>query len=353
MVRTMVKRKDAKDLKDPKDPKDEHDERHDHGGHEHGGRQVHGGHGHEHGAVGLGHAHAHAPANFGRAFAIGVVLNSGFVLAEVGFGLWAHSLALVADAGHNLSDVFGLLLAWGAVVWSSRPPTERHTYGWRRSSILAALANAVFLLVSIGVIAWEAVRRLTAPPVINAGVLIWVAAAGILVNGITAVLFASGRKHDLNIRAAFLHMAADTLISAGVVAAGVVILFTHWWWVDPVVSLALAIVIIVGTWGLLRDSVQLALDAVPAGISLRDVRDYLAGLPSVCNVHHIHIWGLSTSEAALTAHLVLKSGKADNALLDRINHDLNDRFGIDHATIQFEAPEGACPGHGCRSAHPH
>lgn len=295
----------------------------------------------------LPHAHTHAPANFGRAFAIGVVLNSAFVLIEFGFGLWAHSLALVADAGHNLSDVFGLLLAWGAVVWSKRPPTERHTYGWRRSSILAALGNAVFLLVSIGVIAWEAVRRLMQPPPVDATVLIWVAAAGIVVNGLTAMLFASGRKHDLNVRAAFLHMAADALISAGVVVAGVVIVFTHWLWLDPVISLALAAVILIGTWGLLRDSVQLAMDAVPAGIDLREVTEYLSGLPAVLDVHHVHIWGLSTNEAAMTAHLVLQETATDNSLLVRINEELCHRFRINHATIQFECPGSECPMHGC------
>jgi cobalt-zinc-cadmium efflux system protein len=297
----------------------------------------------------MAHSHAHAPANFGRAFAIGVTLNFGFVLVEVGFGLWAHSLALVADAGHNLSDVFGLLLAWGAVLWSKRAPTKRHTYGWRRSSILAALANAVFLLVSIGVIAWEAIRRLVQPPEVDAHVLIWVSAAGIAVNGVTAALFASGRKHDLNVRAAFLHMAADALISAGVVVAGVLILFTHWLWLDPVVSLVLAVVILVGTWGLLRDSVRLAMDAVPEAIDLTEVSEYLAGLPSVLNVHHVHVWGLSTNEAALTAHLVLETRTTDNALLTRINHDLCERFGIGHATIQFEAPGSECPMGGCEA----
>jgi cobalt-zinc-cadmium efflux system protein len=304
--------------------------------------------GHDHGHTHLlPHAHVHAPGTFGRAFAIGVALNAGFVVIEVVYGLMAHSLALVADAGHNLSDVFGLLLAWGAAVWSRQSPTERHTYGWRRSSILAALANAMFLLVSIGIIAWEAVRRLIHPVDVNASALIWVSAVGIAINGITAMMFAAGRKHDLNVRAAFLHMAADALISAGVVVAGVIIVFTGWRWLDPAISLVLVAVILVGTWGLLRDSVQLALDAVPGGIDLAAVRAYLCGLPSVVNVHHIHIWGLSTNEAALTAHLVLNSGAADNALLERINHELEDRFGIGHATIQFESPAAGCPGHEC------
>lgn len=297
----------------------------------------------EHGHSLMPHGHGHGPGNFGRAFAIGVILNGGFVLAEAGFGLAAHSLALVADAGHNLSDVFGLLLAWGAVVWSEKPRTDSHTYGWRRSSILAALANAVFLLVSIGVIIWEAIRRLLQPAALNADVLIWVAAAGIVVNGVTALLFASGRKHDLNIRASFLHMAADALISAGVVVAGVVIVFTRWWWLDPVVSIALAAVILVGTWGLLRDSVQLALDAVPQGIDVSRIREYLTSLPSVTNVHHVHVWGLSTNEAALTAHVVVETGRADNSLLERINRELCEQFGIQHNTIQLESPAATCP----------
>lgn len=295
--------------------------------------------GHDHHDHGL----PHAPASFGTAFAVGVVLNAGFVVAEVAYGLLSHSLALVADAGHNASDVLGLLLAWGAVLWSRREGSGRHTYGWKRSSILAALANATFLLVSIGVIAWEAVRRLRAPEPLSASTMIWVSAAGILVNGITAMMFASGRKSDLNIRAAFAHMAADAVISAGVVVAGIVILRTGWVWLDPVVSLVLSAVIIFGTWGLLRDAIGLALDVVPPGIDLTDVRTYLSELPHVTNVHHVHVWGLSTNESALTAHLVLATGATDNDLLHRICHDLKDRFGIGHATIQFEAASDHCP----------
>jgi cobalt-zinc-cadmium efflux system protein len=312
---------------------------HDHA--DHGGE-----HEHEHTHL-LPHAHVHAPATFGRAFAIGVFLNAAFVIIETVYGLLAHSLALVADAGHNLSDVFGLLLAWGAAVWSRQAATERHTYGWRRSSILAALGNAVFLLVSIGIIGWEAARRLMHPEPVDAQVLIWVSAAGIVVNGVTALMFAAGRRHDLNIRAAFLHMAADALISAGVVIAGVIITFTGWLWLDPAISLVLVAVILVGTWALLRDSTQLALDAVPAGIDLCAVRDYLRALPAVTDVHHIHIWGLSTNEAALTAHVVVASGTADNSLLEQINEELDHRFGIGHATIQFEAPGPECPARNC------
>lgn len=303
------------------------------------------GHGHDH-AHGAGHGHVHAPADFGRAFAIGVALNTGFVILEVVYGLTANSLALVADAGHNLSDVAGLLMAWGAVVWARQAPTPRHTYGWRRSSVLAALANAIFLLVSVGVIGWEAIFRLGRPAPVAAGTIIWVAATGIAVNSITALLFLAGRKGDLNIRGAFLHMAADALISAGVVVAGIAIAFTGWEWLDPVVSLILVAVIIYGTWGLLRDSFNLALDAVPPGIDAAAVCTFLRGLPRVVDVHHVHIWGLSTNETALTAHVVLTDDRTDNGLLREINHELNEHFGVGHATIQFES---RAPG-GCASA---
>ena len=282
---------------------------------------------------------------------MGVTLNSGFVVLEVVYGLWAHSLALVADAGHNLSDVFGLLLAWGATMWARRPATERHTYGLRRSSILAALANAVFLLVSVGVIAWEAIRRLQEPAPVEARIMIWVSAAGIAVNGITAMMFMAGRKGDLNVRAAFLHMAADALISAGVVAAGVTIAFTGWLWLDPVVSLALVGVIVVGTWGLLRDSFNLSLDAVPTGIEVGAVREFIAGLPAVVDVHHIHVWALSTSDVALTAHVVRAPEAGDTELLQAIIEGLHDRFGIGHATIQLErAGQCECANRDCHVA---
>jgi len=323
----------------------EHGHDHDHGDHDHHG---HGRHGHGH------HGHSHAPASFGTAFAVGISLNAGFVILEVIYGLAAHSLALVADAGHNLSDVFGLVLAWGATVWSRLPPTNRHTYGWKRSSILAALGNAGFLLVSVGVIGWEAIRRLREPAPVEANTMIWVSAAGIAVNTITALMFMRGRKGDLNVRAAFLHMAADALISAGVVGAGVAIVFTGWRWLDPVVSLVLVAVILVGTWGLLRDSLNLALDAVPAGVDAEAIRGYLASLPSVVEVHHLHVWGLSTSDAALTAHVVRSGNLVDNALLGVINHDLAEKFGIGHATIQFEvAGQSECPSRECHSAAGH
>ena len=272
---------------------------------------------------------------------------------EVGYGLYAHSLALVADAGHNLGDVFGLALAWGATVWARRAPTARHTYGWRRSSILAALCNAAFLLISVGVIGWEAIQRLRNPSPVDAQTMIWVSAAGIAVNTITAMMFMRGRKGDMNVRAAFTHMAADALISAGVVVAGVAIAYTHWLWLDPAVSLILVAVIVAGTWGLLRDSLNLALDAVPAGIDTNTICAYLASQPGVVGMHHLHVWGLSTSDVALTAHVVLAPDANSHALLGSINHELDERFGVGHATIQFEtAGQSECPNKECCAAKP-
>ena len=289
------------------------------------------------------HGHSHAPANFGRAFAIGVFLNLAFVIAEASFGGLAHSLALLADAGHNLSDVFGLLLAWGASVLVRRIPTQRRTYGLRRSSILASLLNAVVLLVAVGGIAWEAILRLGHPEPVASGTVMWVAAAGIFVNGITACLFMSGQKEDLNIRGAFLHMAADAAVSLGVVLAALAMRFTGWLWLDPAVSLAIVVVITLGTWGLLRESLNLALDAVPEGIHPAEVASYLAELPGVEAVHDLHIWGMSTTEAALTVHLVKPDASIDDSLLARINKELHDQFGIEHTTVQFELRDAAHP----------
>jgi cobalt-zinc-cadmium efflux system protein len=290
------------------------------------------------------HSHGHSPTpNYGRAFAVGILLNSIFIGIEVVYGFLSHSLALIADAGHNLGDVLGLFLAWGATALGRRAATERHSYGLQRSTVLAALANAVLLLVAVGAIILEAVQRLEAPSPVTADTVIWVALAGIVINAGTAMMFMSGRKGDLNIRGAFLHMAADALISAGVVAGAVIILFTGWQWVDPALSLILALTIIYSSWRLLWDSLNLALDAVPERIDAAAVRAYLLGLPSVTDVHHLHIWGLSTTEAALTVHLVLADDGRNNTLLHQINHDLHDRFGIGHATIQFEsAGEAAC-----------
>ncbi|MFA5962466.1 MAG: cation diffusion facilitator family transporter [Sphingomonas sp.] len=291
-----------------------------------------------------GHAHSHAPASFDRAFAIGIVLNTGFVIAEVVFGLAAHSLALLADAGHNLSDVLGLVLAWSAVWLVRRPTTSRFTYGFRRTSIMASTLNAVFLLVSVGMIAWEAIARLANPQPILAMPVVVVASIGIVINGLTAWLFARGSKHDLNVRSAFLHMLADAGLAAGVVIAALVTLRTGWMWLDPVAGLGIAAVIVVGTWGLLTESVRLSLDGVPRAIDPSAVSSFLSGLPNVTQIHDLHIWSMSTTEIALTAHLVRPGAPVDDAFLSSVAHDLDHRFGITHATIQVEAAKHE---HGC------
>ena len=303
-----------------------------HGGHdEHDDHENHAAHPAKH-----AHGHAHAPASFGTAFAIGIGLNVAFVLIETIYGLKANSVALLADAGHNLSDVLGLAIAWGASVLSKRAPSARYTFGLRGSSILAALFNAVFLLVAVGAIAWEAVQRIGHPEPVAGWTVMIVAGVGILINGVTAWLFASGRKGDLNVRGAFLHMAADAAVSAGVVVAGLVILYTGWTWLDPLVSLAIAAVIVAGTWGLLRDSVASSLDAVPAGVDPDAVRKHLAGLPGVASVHDLHIWPMSTTEIALTCHLSMPDGHPGDAFLMTAAKDLKTRFGIGHTTLQIE-----------------
>ena len=287
--------------------------------------------------------HAHATSNFNRAFAIGVGLNLGFVLVEAVCGVWADSLALLADAGHNFSDVLGLLLAWGASRLALTPPSDRRTYGLRRTSILAALGNAIFLLVAIGGLVWEAVRRFETPAPVAAGTVAAVAAAGVVVNAMTALLFLSGRKHDLNIRGAYLHMAADAGVSAGVVVAALAIGATGCMWIDPVTSLVIAAVIAAGTWGLLRESLDLALDAVPANVELPAVAAYLGSLPGVTAVHDLHVWPMSTTETALTARLVKPDGRLDDALLARACDELRQDFGISHSTLQLvQASAEAC-----------
>ena len=288
-------------------------------------------HGHDH-----HHGHAHAPANFDRAFAVGLVLNVGFVVIEAAYGLIANSLALLADAGHNFSDVAGLLLAWGAAWLGRRAPTSRRTYGYGRTSILAALANAAMLMIAVGAIGWEAVRRLGAPQAVEAGPVIAVAAVGIIINTLTALMFMRGRKDDINIRAAFVHMASDAAVSAGVVIAGLVIVWTGWLWLDPATSLAIVVIIAMGTFGLLRDSVAMAIDAVPAGIDRDQVFDLLRGQAGVKDVHDLHIWPLSTTATALTAHLVQDAGQIDDHLTTSIVAELKTRFGIEHVTLQFE-----------------
>ena len=272
---------------------------------------------------------------------IGVGLNTAFVIAEVIYGTLAKSLALVADAGHNASDVLGLLLAWGAYLAAKRRPTQKHTYGLRRGSILAALTNAVLLLVALGVIIWEALHRFAAPAPVAGGTVIWVAALGIAINGVTAYLFASGRRGDLNLRGAYQHMFADALVSAGVVVAGVVILFTGWNWLDPVVSLVLAVVILNGTWGLLRESLDLALDAVPESVDLSGVKSFLSAQPGVAGVHDLHVWGMSTTETALTVHLVMPAGLPDEGL-QHLRQELHEQFGVEHATVQIEQGRLPC-----------
>ena len=289
-----------------------------------------------------GHGHTHARPDFGRAFAVGVLLNSAFVLIEAGFGLWSGSMALVADAGHNLSDVMSLLIAWGASYMAARPANSRFTYGYKSSSILAALANAGLLLVALGAILIETIDRLFDPARVEGWTMVWVAGVGILVNGATALMFMRGRKHDLNIRGAFLHMAADALVSVGVVVAGIAILLTGDWWIDPVTSLVIVAIIGWGTWALLKDSVKMGLLAVPDSIDEGKVRAYLAGLPGVTAVHDLHIWPMSTTETALTAHLVIPGGYPGGAFLREIAHELEHEFGIGHATVQVETGAEEC-----------
>lgn len=308
----------------------DHDHSHDHA------------HGHGHG----GHGHSHAPASFGRAFAIGTALNLGFVAVEAGYGIASGSMSLLADAGHNLSDVLGLGIAWTAASLGKRAPKGRYTYGLRSSSILAALLNAILLLVAIGVIAVEAIGRFFDPEPVAGGTMMAVAAIGILVNGGTALLFARGGKDDINIRGAFLHMAADAAVSAGVVIAGFLILKTGRVWIDPAVSLAVVSIVAIGTWGLLRDSVNMSLHAAPPGVDPAAVAAFLAAEPGVAKIHDLHVWPMSTTETALTVHLILPDGHPGDAFSANLAHRLHDRFGIDHTTIQIETDDcGGCTLH--------
>ena len=285
------------------------------------------GHGHHHG-------HDHAPAGFNGAFAIGIALNIAFVAIEAFYGWKIDSLALLADAGHNLSDVAGLVLAWGGALAGRLRPDARHTYGWKRASILAAFINAVLLLVAMGSLAWEAAHRLASPHAIEGVTIMVVAGIGILVNGATALLFMRGGEHDLNIRGAFLHMAADALVSAGVVLAGGLALWFGWNWIDPVMSLAIAIIIVAGTFSLLKQSVHLLFDGVPESVNLREVEALLLALPGVARVHDLHVWAMGTSEIALTAHLVMPGDAPDDAFLQDATRQLHDRFAIEHVTLQ-------------------
>jgi cobalt-zinc-cadmium efflux system protein len=301
------------------------------------------GHGHAH-----AHGHAHGPANFNRAFALGIALNAAFVGVEAFYGWKVNSLALLADAAHNLSDVAGLVLAWGGALAGSLRPDTRHTYGWKRASILAAFVNALLLLVAMGSLAWEAVLRLGAPQPVEAVTIMWVAGVGIVVNTATALLFMRGRKSDLNIRGAFWHMSADALVSAGVVLAGALALWFGWTWLDPVVSLLIAAVIVAGTWSLFRQSLHLLFDGVPEGVDLLAVQALLEALPGVAQVHDLHVWAMGTSEIAMTAHLVMPAGGADDGFLREATHQLHERFHIEHVTLQavrvaFGRPCAALP----------
>jgi cobalt-zinc-cadmium efflux system protein len=304
---------------------DDHDEYHGHGGHG-------------------------APTDFGRAFAIAAALNTALVVAQVVFGVLANSVALIADAGHNLGDVLGLLLAWGAHGMARWEPTHRYTYGFRSASILAALFNGIVLMVATGAIAWEALRRLADTTDVGGVTVMIVAAVGIVVNGISAWLLMAGRRGDLNVRGAFLHLVADAAISLGVVVAGAVIYATGWNRLDPLASIVISVLIVWGTWGLLRESVMMSLDAVPEGIDRSRVEDYLRSLPGVTEVHDLHIWAMSTTETAMTAHLVRPGAGLDDRLLHDISHELDRRFRISHATLQVEAGDTE---HACRLAPDH
>ena len=314
--------------------------------HDHGGR---GGHGHGH-----DHDHRHEPQGYGRAFAIGVTLNLGFVLVEGLAGLWSGSIALIADAGHNLSDVLGLLMAWAAFALSKRPSSARYTYGLRGSSILAALFNAILLLIACGAITLGAIQRFVHPAPVQSGTMMAVAAVGIGINLGTALLFLRGREHDINIRGAFLHMAADAAVSAGVVAAGFLVGLTGLLWIDPAISLVIVAVIVIGTWGLFRDSLLMSLAGVPPRIDGAKVTARLGGLAGVTAVHHVHIWPTSTTETALTAHLVMPGYTGDDDFLATTARLMHDEFGIGHSTFQIEQGRCADEMAGCaEGAHDH
>ncbi len=296
-------------------------------------------HSHEHHPAHDHTGHDHAPAEFNRAFLIGIVLNTAFVGIEAFYGWKVNSLALLADAGHNLSDVAGLVLAWGAVLAGKRRADDKHTYGWKRATILAAFVNSVVLLVAMGSLGWEAAHRLRAPEATEGWTMMAVAGVGIVVNTVTALLFMRGSHGDLNIRGAFLHMAADALVSLGVVLGGALYLWQGWVLIDPIMSLAIALIIVGGTWSLFKQSTHLLFDGVPDGIDMAAVRQLLLGLPGVREVHDLHVWAIGTSQTALTAHLVLQEHGADSgAVLREAEHELHEHFDIRHATLQLESP---------------
>jgi len=289
------------------------------------------------------HSHTHETKDFNKAFIIGIALNIVYIVVEVVYGILVDSLALIADAGHNLSDVLGLILAWAASYLVKKSATEKYTYGFKKSSVLAAFLNAMILLVAIGVIIWEAVNRFSEPREIPGTTIMIVAGIGVIINAITALLFFSGRKHDLNIKGAFMHMAADAGISLGVVLVGLVLTFTNLYWLDPVVSIVIALIIFWGTWDLLKDSTSLALDAVPRDVDKKGVEDYLDSLPEIDGFHDLHIWAMSTTETAMTVHVVVSKKNDRNKLISTISNDLREKFGIVHTTIQTEdAGEEEC-----------
>jgi cobalt-zinc-cadmium efflux system protein len=309
---------------------------HDHHGHHHHDRGGHGP-GHDH-----GHGHVHAPATFGKAFGIGIVLNTALVVAEAIYGYLGNSTALLADAGHNLSDVLGLVVAWGASIAARRAPSGRFTYGFRASTILAALANAVFLLVATGAIGWEAILRLREPEPVAGVTVMVVAGIGILINGFTAMLFASGRKDDINIEGAYLHMAADAAVSLGVVVSAALIIWTGWLWLDPVTSLVICATILWSTTSLLRGSIDMSMAAAPKGIDLPAIRALLLARPGVSAIHDLHVWPISTTETALTCHLVMPTGAADTFLMETAQL-LKTTHRIGHTTLQVEThPDNGC-----------
>jgi len=292
------------------------------------------------------HHHAHRDHAAG-AFGVGAALNLGLVAVEVVYGLSAHSMALLADAGHNLADVLGIVLAGAAALLARRKPTKQHTYGYRRLTVLAALGNAILLLVATGAVSWESIRRLQSPAAVDAHTVVLVALAGTVVNGLSAALFFRGRQHDLNVRGAFLHLVGDAAVGLGVVAASLVIGWTGWWWIDPAVGIGVSLLILVSAGSLLRQSLDLALDAVPAGIDIDAVRAYLEALPRVVEVHDLHVWAMSTTEAALTAHLVMPAAGCEPSFLAGTCSELQHRFGIEHATLQVDPDDAPDP---CRLA---
>ncbi len=298
----------------------------------------------------MSHDHSHHISHYNRAFAIGVLLNLIFVVIEAGYGFFANSLALLADAGHNLSDVVSLLLAWGANVLASKAATDKRTFGYKKSTVLASLMSSVLLMAALASIAWHAIERFENPQPVTGMTVIVVSLIGVVINTLTALLFVQGQKHDLNIRGAFLHMAADAAVSLGVVIAGIVILFKNWQWVDPVVSLSIVVIVFIGTWGLFKDSINYATDAVPKNISIEKLKQYFLSIEHVTGVHGLHVWPLSTTESALIVHLVTDNNALNNDFLIEVQRHLHDHFDIEHVTIQVESSQGSA---GCMFNHGH